>query len=428
MPSSARPRGHGRLRRVLGCVLLPGLLTGANAHAEAPERLPEPLRLDQVIDYARAHRAEIAASRARARAVAERPAIVTALEDPMVSPSIDHLPFRGMGVDASLQLEQRFPLSRIRGNRRRAAEADAARARADTDRVFLDVELEAANAFLMLHERRQMVRILEAQKKLADQVVSAALARYSTGNGTQSDALRSQIEVSRLDGALRSNRAEVRAAEAMLNTGLGRSAELPVPALDPGVATSAPPSVEVVRMGALDGRPELRAGRAEVQRAQAEVSVMESMYWPMAMVRTGPAYTMAEGAGWMLMFGVSVPIWRDRLRSGVAEAESMVEMSRADLVAMRRMVEGDAVASREQVIAARERFLALRDEVVPRAEQAIAPTLAGYTSGQLPLVSVLEAAQALWSAQTELVSAEVALGLAWARLRRATGQKEGAKP
>ena len=29
---------------------------------------------------------------------------------------------------------------------------------------------------------------------------------------------------------------------------------------------------------------------------------------------------MAEGRGWMAMFGISLPIWRDKLHAGVAEA------------------------------------------------------------------------------------------------------------
>ena len=88
------------------------------------------------------------------------------------------------------------------------------------------------------------------------------------------------------------------------------------------------------------------------------------------------------------------------------------------------MIEGEALSSREKVIALRERFLALRDEVLPRAQQTIPPTLAGYASGQLPLVSVIDAAQALWNAQSELVSAQFELGLAWARLERATASKD----
>lgn len=93
---------------------------------------------------------------------------------------------------------------------------------------------------------------------------------------------------------------------------------------------------------------------------------------------------------------------------------------------MKRMVTGDVVVARERVLAARARWLAFRDEVVPRARAAIEPTVSAYAAGLLPMVSVLEAAEALWSSQMELVAAERALGLAWARLSRATAQ--GAPP
>jgi outer membrane protein TolC len=398
-----------------------GIPGSRQARAQDTGPLPDPLRLEQVQQIARDRRAEIEAARARARAAAERPAIVSALEDPLIFPSIDHLPFMFQGVDYSVTVEQRFPLSGVRGRRRESAEADSQRFRAETDRVALDVELEAVTAFFMLQERRRIADILREQRRLSQQFVDAAVARYSAGTGTQSDVLRAEIEVSRLDAALRSIGAEVRAAEAMLNTGLGRPADLPVPALESTTPTEPPPSADVVREIAFSRRPELRAGEAEIGRSLAEVSVMKTMYSPMAMVRTGPSYTMADGAGWMVMVGVSLPLWRGRLRAGVAEAEAMVDMARADLEAMHRMVEGDAVAARERALASREQYLALRDEVVPRARQAIEPTLAGYASGQLPLVSVIDAAQTLWSAEAELAAAEFGLGLSWARLKRATG-------
>jgi outer membrane protein TolC len=97
----------------------------------------------------------------------------------------------------------------------------------------------------------------------------------------------------------------------------------------------------------------------------------------------------------------------------------MADEARADLDAMKRMADGQARAAREAVVAARERYVALRDDIVPRAEQAISPTLVAYSSGQVPLVSVIEAAQALWDAQRDLVMARTQLALAWARLRRA---------
>ena len=55
---------------------------------------------------------------------------------------------------------------------------------------------------------------------------------------------------------------------------------------------------------------------------------------------------------------------------------------------------------------------------------AIEPSIASYASGQLPLVSVIEAVQALWLVQSDLITADTQLGLAWARLGRAIGSYE----
>jgi len=401
----------------LAVLVLICLVAGV-AHAETA--LPTPLRAEDVATLARGKRAEVTAARARARAAAQRPAIVSALDDPTVSFSLDHVPFNMMGVDGNVTIEQAFPLSRIRGNRKRVAQAGAKRELANADRVGLDVELHAVQAFWMLAQMRAAEDIVQQQHALAKQLEAAALARYSSNAGTQGDVLRAQTETARLAAEVRAVAAEVRAAAVMLNTSLARDPGASIPVLDVTVSDLDPPASDVVAR-ASQIRPELRAGCAEIEQAEAEVRVMRSMYAPMAMVRTGPAYTMAEGKGWMVMVGVSIPLWRGKLSAGVAEADAMVDMARADLDAMRRMAEGEARIARETVVAARERYVALRDDIVPRAEQTIAPTLGSYSAGQVPLVSVIEAAQALWIAQRDLVVARAELGIAWARLRRASG-------
>jgi hypothetical protein len=61
------------------------------AAAQDSTSLPSPLALADVIRIASERRDEIQAARARTRAGEARPAIVSALPDPMISPSLDHL-------------------------------------------------------------------------------------------------------------------------------------------------------------------------------------------------------------------------------------------------------------------------------------------------------------------------------------------------
>ena len=393
------------------------------AVAQTAPVLPSPLRLGDVLRVASERRDEIEAARARTRAGEARPTIVSALADPMISPSLDHLPFMLGGADVSFTVEQQIPLSGIRGHRRAAALADVDRLRAEASRTTLDVGLQAVNAFLMVQERRRSEALVAEQLAFARDVVGAANARYASGTAPQSDVLRAEVEVARLDALARALVNEVRGAEAMLNASLALEADSPVPPLAPLAVAEPPPSWPVIK-AVLTSRPELVAGRAEIARAQADVQVMQDMFRPMATIRTGPSYTMTDGRGWMAMVGLSVPIWRGKLRAGVAEAQAMRAMSEADLRAMTRMIEGDAAVALSRLQAARDRQRALASDVLPRARLAINPAVAGYTSGQLPLVSVIEAVQALWLVQADLITADTELGLAWARLGRAIGSYE----
>jgi outer membrane protein TolC len=130
---------------------------------------------------------------------------------------------------------------------------------------------------------------------------------------------------------------------------------------------------------------------------------------------------MTEGLGALFMVGFTVPLWREKLSSGVAEAKSMVAMADADVQAMKTMIEGDVTAARAQVIAARARLESARDKVVPLSKKAFDLALASYAGGQTPLVSVLDAARMLREARMEEIDAEITLAAAWARLGRVTG-------
>ena len=436
----------GRTRRLSLAFLVAGI---CNVAAFAGDPAGDAWSLKTVLDMAVAQRQEITAAHARAEAAEKRPDIVAALEDPMIAPSIDHYPFDQMGsrdpmtaedamgetdtaapsaaedtssrYDWSVALEQKFPLSKIRSHRRRAAEAEAEKLAADVDRTSLDVALEASTAFFMLQEQRRMSVILSEQILLATELASAASARYRSGSGNQAEVLRAELEIARLEATRAALKPAIRSAEAMLNASMGRAPAAPVPALKSPVLDGPLPTPEHAAERATQQRPELAAATAEIERAAAEVDVMRSMYAPMGMVRAGYAETMAEGDGFMVMVGVSLPIWRGKLRRGVEEARAMHVMAVADMDAMRRMIQGSAMAARDALEAEQTRYLALRDDVVPRAKRLMGPAIGLYASGQGSMAGVIEAAQALWSAQQDLVMAESALGVAWARLHRMAG-------
>jgi hypothetical protein len=166
--------------------------------------------------------------------------------------------------------------------------ADLDRLRAEASRATLDVGIQAVNAFLMVQERRRTEALVSEQIAFARDVVSAANARYASGTAPQSDVLRAEVEVARLEALARALVSEVRGAEAMLNTSLALDADGPVPPFVSLAFAQPPPSWTLIK-AALTSRPELAAGRAEIVRAEAEVLVMRDMFRPMALIQTGPS-------------------------------------------------------------------------------------------------------------------------------------------
>jgi cobalt-zinc-cadmium efflux system outer membrane protein len=385
--------------------------------------------LEEVQQQALSHRQEIGAADARLRAAEQRPATVSALEDPMLMPSIDHYPFEKAGemeerngsFDWSLAVEQRFPLSRLRSHRREVAEAEVAMARSNSDKTVQEIALQAASAFFMVAEKRRMAEIAQEQITLARQWVATATSRYESGRGSSADILRSEVELARLAATRQALEAEIRSAEAMLNASMGRNPAEPLPALLPVLFPATLPDHNEVLSAAQQQRPELQAGSAEIARARAETAVMRSMNAPMGLVRLGYASTMAEGDGAMVMFGVSLPIWQGRNRSSLSEAVAMEQMAESDLAAMQQMAAGEASAALGELEAAHIHYRMLQEEVIPRTERLLAPALAAYASGQGALADVIESNRALRTAETEVAMAHTRLGLAWARLYRVTG-------
>jgi outer membrane protein TolC len=210
----------------------------------------------------------------------------------------------------------------------------------------------------------------------------------------------------------------------MLRAALGRRPDEPIPEVVIGAERRDPPKVGEALAQARRHRPELAAMRAEIDQAAAEVDVMRSMYLPMARVGAGPAYTMEEGKGVMVLVGLSIPIWRGKLSAGVSEARAMQRMAAADLVAMHRMIEGEVASAHAGVQASLTRVSTLEDDIVPRARQTVDASLASYGAATVPLVSVIEAMRAMWDVEGELVREQATLELARARLRRATGTEE----
>lgn len=399
-------------------------------HAAHPAELPaasDPparLTLSAVLSDARAHREEIRAARSRAQATRLGARAAAGLADPMVTTRLDHLPLMLDGADVSVMIEQPVALSGVLGATERREAAAARALDAEADARSLDVEAEARAAFIMLAEEQEMRAVVAEQEKLAASIARVVEARLAVSGATPADAVRAALEQARLAGDLEARDADLRAADAMLDSARGRTPDGVIPLCD--LSSALDRKADLTPEIATE-RPELVGMQAKIEAAREDEQVMRNMRAPMAMFGVGAAFTMSDGFGFMTEIGLSVPLDWAKYDAGVAQARAMVAMESAERDAMRTMFAGELAVARARVDAARTRERVLRETLIAQAEQAFELTLTAYGAGQTPVVAVLEAAATLADTRMALVTARADLARALAREARAGGSSRAPK-
>ncbi|MGZ8469506.1 MAG: TolC family protein [Gemmatirosa sp.] len=406
------------------------LSVSASAAVAQPATAPA-LTLDSVyaLVAARSPRAQAAGARARAAEArvpgASRPA------DPELQLGVMNRTLPGLAPDATLGMTQLQLMQMVPLPGRLAAAGGAARARADAARaraadVAWEARSAAAMAFYERYEADGAVAIARATRRLLEDVAAVASAMYRVGDGRQADVLRARVEIARMDE-------EVVRMGAMLD---GATARLAAAAdTSPDAVAGAPvlpafpdsvPSLETLEHLAVETRPMLAAGAADVRAAAADATLARRELWPD--VTVGVQYgqrRMAMGTDRMgsLMVGASLPIFaRSRQLRMREETAAMRAMAEAELTAMRADTRSRLAEVRAALASARRLRALYRTTVLPQAEAATTSSLASYRTGGVDFMTVIDNRMGVNRYRQELLALDAAEGRAWAELEMLVGR------
>ena len=391
----------------------------ATVGAQEPTRrvsLEEALRLfatnNLELRLARSRRAEAAGLARQANAVPNPTAAVT------------HEPLSRNGQDYTetyLTLSQRFELPGERSARAAAANrvlgAAEARMRADSARLGFAVKhafVEAAMAEerLAISERVTGVFRLGAQ--------SAAM-REAEGDISLYDLRRLLVERTRYENRL---------AEALLAVSTARRSLALLILLEADAAEVAPrdplgvsppePTLDRVLEGAVSRRQEVVAGRSEVEAARARVRLARAERIP-DITATGGSKRQSDGfRGFFL--GVSIPLALfDRSAGAVEATEAQVRFAEERLALTSRQVENDLRRTLEAYRSLRGRTEFLGEGLLDEDPDLLQIAQVAYDAGEMDLVQLLDAAEALWDARTAQARLKADLWTAYYDFERAVG-------
>jgi outer membrane protein TolC len=322
------------------------------------------------------------------------------------------------------QLSQMIPWPGKLGLMESASErrTDAASADAMTQR--LDLIRDAKRAYWMLLMNKGLRDVNAAGRGLLDTIAGAALGRYGAGTGGHHEAMRAQVEqnanaVEAID--LEGDRA---ATLAMINALRNLPPEAPMvdpvePSQDTGASVAAPDQLE---RAALIRRPELGRMRAMQREELVMAALSRRERYPdlMASVWYNQMLGMPDSYG--VMVAATVPLFNISRQNRRAEASELRAASvGSELLAMQNMIRFEIADARRKLVTAERTLVFIRDAAAPRAHQSFVSSLAGFSTGSVEIVGVLDAWRALQATERARVEAAASRLMGIADLERAIG-------
>ncbi|MDD4927691.1 MAG: TolC family protein [Gallionella sp.] len=408
-------------------------LTGLTALAGTPN---EPLTLDHAVEIALAGNPGLAKMTARARAMAEVPAQVGTLPDPVLSLNALNLPNDtfSLSQEAMTQLQVgigfTLPFPGKLDLREQAAEFAARAAEFDVGEMRLVLVKNVRSTWWNLFYLDRALSVVQRNQVLLRQLIRIAETKYKTGEGMQSDVLLAQVELSKLLDIEISLKATRRNQAASLKALLDRPAmdEVKLPE-QVGEKLPAAPELAALHAAALDARPALFAQHNDLEAARTRVALAEKDYYPD--FKLGAAYGFRSGNNpngsarvdmSSLMFSMNLPIFSGARQDG-ALSQRKAEVMREESAFEERRVQ--VLAEIEQALAdyraGQEQASLFKTGIVPQARQTTAAMLSAYQVNKVDFLNLVRSQITLYNYETQYWKALSSGWQAWARLEAATG-------
>ena len=407
-------------RRRPWLILTALFLTGPQARGQEAFPLAQDPSVRALIEEALARNPELLASRERTAAATARIDQASALADPMVSIGYEKgdawLPGGGVDTGPRIGVSQELPFSGKRQLRREVGTREAELTRHATGAIALSVTYGMRKAVADLLLARQNIAIIQDQRRATSDIEELTRARYSAGLATQLDVLRAQAEVARFDQMRLHEEGLAASAIAEVNRLRGRAegteVEISVKLSDLiGRTIDVPPLLDALHRAHGDS-PEVRAATTMVERGSLAVDLARRNLKPDFVVASAYAFRGSLPDRWTVDVGVILPAYRkNKQRQAIVEAEANLKSSRAEQEAAslraRAAVEKAYADFNAAVLEART----IEGQVLVIDALAVESALAGFRSGQIPFISVLEAHSVLY--QDRRLQAELLFHILW---------------
>lgn len=405
--------------------ILPTLFAWSCLLAEGPPGAPASPSADlaSLLREAEASHPAIRAAAARREAARHLPAQAGTRPDPMLS-----LGYVNDGVSqftlgdsefSSLALTwtQDLPYPGKLEASAEVARSEETRAGRETDRTRLEIRAGVKSGYAELYRLDRTRSLLFETRDALESLAQAALRRYEVGEGIQESVLKAQTETTKIEVELARVEQDRLAAEARLNSAVGRATPEPIGPVTALPEGRLPADTAAIADEAAGASPEVAALEAAAHRSAAAVErarldLKPDFSWSASYQYRGGLDPMLAG-----MFGVKLPVSRKRRQAeAVSQAEAEHLAAGQDLAALRLRTRAEVLSLVARAERAGRLVTLFGNGVIPQASGALESAQTSYRVGRLAFLdlmndqlAVLQARVALVDQETERIQALAAL-------------------
>jgi outer membrane protein TolC len=294
-------------------------------------------------------------------------------------------------------------------------------------RDTLDViTLIVGNAYLEVIQASSRITATEAQVQNAQALYNQALEQLQAGTSPKIDVTRSGVQLH----TEQYNLSIARNNFAIAKLNLSRAIGLPLgQAFDLAdqlpYAEVNPPTVEDALKAAYKGRSDFRAALSSIKSAQEQLAAARGERYPVLAANgdygvQGPTFGRLHGT-FTFHAGVSLPIFTGgRIKGDMTEAEGALRQRKAEAENLRGQIDYDVRTAFLNLQAATEQVTVARQNV-DLANENLSRSQERFAAGVTDSVEVVQAQQAMASANDQYISGLYSHNLAKLQLARALG-------
>jgi outer membrane protein, heavy metal efflux system len=366
------------------------------------------LQLADLVNEALQNSPEIKAAGAVASAARHKIQPARSLADPMLMVGYQNDGFNrfnyGESKDAQLMVSasQMFPYPGKRSLKGEMAAKEAESLQANYHIIRYKTIFKVTGFYYDLFLAYKTIDLLEDRATLFTRIEKAAIARYSSGMGSQQEVLMAQTEKYMIREREEMQRQKILSTEAMLNAVLGRDGSVPFGRPLQPTAHSFDFSLNELVGIAQKNSHDIIVKEKMVAAAEARVKMAQREYYPDITVAANyAARGGVEKDMWSVTTQINIPLYyQTKQKEGVHEAESALVAAKNELEAAKLMVSSTIQESYAMSKSA-ERLMDLYQQgLIPKASQDIEASLSGYATGKMEAVTVISRLKALIDYET----------------------------